>query len=114
MSKIHDALHMRRIFSGDRQSTLVDVRCEAYWAPRSKLKGFEVEYLKYMQERDENAGTREGFDEKILKKKPPRLLVQGRTKTETQLLRQSLSSVRNRIDAWGYLSMSRMLQSKFN
>lgn len=57
MSKIHDALHMQRIFSGDRQSALVGVRCKTYWAPRIKLEGLEIVYLKYMQERDENAGT---------------------------------------------------------
>lgn len=57
MSKIHDALHMQRIFFGDRQSALVDVPYETYWAPRIKFEGLEVVYLKYMQERDENAGT---------------------------------------------------------
>lgn len=69
MSKIHDALHMQRIFSVDRQSALVDVRCETYWAPRGKIKGLEIVYWAYMQERDENAGTGDDTEKSERKKR---------------------------------------------
>lgn len=55
-------MHMQRIFFGDRRSALVDIRCKTYWAPRSKLEGSEAVYWRNMQERDENAGTGEDFE----------------------------------------------------
>lgn len=79
------------------------------------MKGLEVVYLKYMQERDQNAGTEEDF-EKIQKGNKQNSLLedQDRDTAATSLSFQPLTYEIESMAGGMYLRMSGMRQSEFN